>query len=284
MAEHVADDHIADPSVPVTARVRSRRRETPDTWTLEIEPEDAGRAWDFMPGQFNMLYVFGVGESAISLSGDPARSDRLCHTVRAVGPVSRGIDRLSRGASVGVRGPYGTSWPLEVAAGADIVVVAGGLGLAPLRPALYQLLATRHRYGRIVLLYGTRSPEDVLFATELDQWRRSREIDVEITVDHAVGSWDGHVGVVTGLMSRASFDPSSSLAMICGPEIMMRFAIAALKDRGLDDECVYLSMERNMKCAVGYCGHCQFGPAFICKDGPILRYDRVAALLGLREI
>jgi NAD(P)H-flavin reductase len=280
----VTNDCIRDPIVPTMARVRSRRRETPDTWTLEIEPDDRRHAWSFVPGQFNMLYVFGVGESAISLSGDPARSDRLLHTVRAVGPVSRGIDRLSVGASVGVRGPFGTGWPVDEADGADIVVVAGGLGLAPLRPALYRLLATRRRYGRIVLLYGTRSPENVLFAKELDRWRRSREIDVEITVDHALGGWNGHVGVVTRLISRASFDPSSTVAMICGPEVMMRFAIAALKDSGLDDRSVYLSMERNMKCAVGHCGHCQFGPAFICKDGPVLRCDRVAALLALREI
>jgi NAD(P)H-flavin reductase len=269
---------------PTIARVRRRYRETPDTWTLEIEPEDRSRGWGFLPGQFNMLYVFGVGESAISLSGNPARSDRLLHTVRGVGPVSRGINRLSKGASVGVRGPFGAGWPLEVAAGADVLLIAGGLGLAPLRPALYRLLATRSRYGRITLLYGTRSPGDVLFRRDLAQWHGLEDIDVEVTVDHAVGGWHGHVGVVTTLISRSSFDASSGVAMICGPEVMMRFAIAACRDTGLDDAAIYVSMERNMKCAVGLCGHCQFGPTFICKDGPVLRYDRISTIFGLREI
>jgi NAD(P)H-flavin reductase len=264
--------------------VLGRRRETADTWTLDVELAEGSPAWEFAPGQFDMLYVPGVGESAVSLSGDPARRDRLTHTVRAVGAVSSGLDRLKRGELVGVRGPFGTSWPLEAAAGADVVIVAGGLGLAPLRPALYRLLASRPRYGRIVLLYGTRSPADVLFRPELERWRKAGDIDVEITVDHALGAWHGHVGVVTTLLSRAAFDAASGVALLCGPEVMMRFAAAGCRDRGLDARTIYLSMERNMKCAVGHCGHCQFGPAFICKDGPVIRYDRVAASLAVREL
>jgi NAD(P)H-flavin reductase len=274
----------SDPSVPAAARVLRRHRETADTWTLELQMANDSPAPPFAPGQFNMLYLFGVGESAISLSGDPARSDRLVHTVRAVGPVSRGISALSRGAAVGVRGPFGTAWPLEHAAGADVVIVAGGLGLAPLRPALYRLLATRRRYGRVVLLYGTRSPSDVLFQRELEQWRHSGEIDVRITVDHALETWRGHVGVVTTLIKQAEFDVGSSVALICGPEVMMRFAAAACRDRGFEDETIHLSMERNMKCAVGHCGHCQFGPTFVCKDGPVVPFSRVSGLLGVREL
>jgi NAD(P)H-flavin reductase len=270
--------------LPVIAHVRHRRRETADTWTLEIEPDATEWGSAFRPGQFNMLYVFGVGESAVSLSGDPARTDRLVHTVRAVGPVSRGIDGLSSGAAIGLRGPFGSSWPLEEAVGADVLIVAGGLGLAPLRPLLYGLLAARDRYGRIIVLYGTRSPADVLFERELDAWRRAGEIEVETTVDHAIGEWRGHVGVVTTLISRGRFDPLSTVAMICGPEIMMRFALAACREAGIEEASIYVSMERNMKCAVGHCGHCQFGPTFVCKDGPVLRADRVSALLGVGEI
>lgn len=273
-----------DRLVPTIGRVRRRRRETADTWTLEIEPVDADRDWAFLPGQFNMLYLFGVGEVAVSLSGDPARTDRLVHTVRAVGPVTAGIDALSTGAAIGLRGPFGTAWPLEEAAGADVVIVAGGLGLAPLRSAIYSLLAARGRYGRIVLLYGTRSPDDVLYRAELERWWQARDIDVQITVDHAVGDWHGNVGVVTPLISRSAFDASNSVAMVCGPEVMMRFAVTAFTNAGLGENAIYLSMERNMKCAVGLCGHCQFGPTFICKDGPVLGCDRVSALLGVREI
>lgn len=273
-----------DSMLPEIAHVRERTRETDDTWTLEIEPAKRGRARAFLPGQFNMLYVFGIGESAVSLSGDPARADRLVHTVRAVGPVSRGIDRLSSGAAIGLRGPFGSHWPLEQAAGADVLIVAGGLGLAPLRPVLYGLLAARSRFGRVVLLCGARSPADILFRAELEQWRRAGTIDVEVTVDHAFVDWDGQVGVVTRLISRRHFDPSGTIAMVCGPEIMMRFAIAACRDAGLPDEAIYVSMERNMKCAIGHCGHCQFGPAFVCRDGPVLRADRIAPLLGIPEI
>ncbi len=278
------NERARDASVPVPARVLARRRETADTWTLEMEAPEAAEQWAFAPGQFNMLYAFGIGESAISLSGDPARSDRLVHTIRAVGPVSRGLDRLRPGAVLGIRGPFGTGWPLEEVAGADVVIVAGGLGLAPLRPALYRLLARRRSYGKIVLLYGTRSPADVLFEKQLTQWHKDGHIDVAITVDHAVGDWHGHVGVVTKLLGRRAPDPRSSVALVCGPEVMMRFAAAACKDRGLADEAIYLSMERNMKCAVGHCGHCQFGPTFVCKDGPVVRYDRVARLLAVKEI
>jgi NAD(P)H-flavin reductase len=172
----------------------------------------------------------------------------------------------------------------KAAAGRDVVIVAGGLGLAPLRPALYQLLAGRARYGKIVLLYGARSPDDILFRREIESWRRRLDIEIEVTVDHATSAWHGHVGVVTTLISRADFDPLHAIALVCGPEVMMRFAIAALRHSGLDDQSIYLSMERNMKCAIGFCGHCQFGPVFVCRDGPVFRHDRVQSLLALKEI
>lgn len=270
---------------PRVARVLRRRREGPLVFTLDIESRQSeGGTGYFEPGQFNMLTVFGVGEVPVSMSGDPDDPGRLVHTVRAVGAVSAALTALRPGDPVGLRGPFGRGWPLEAAAGRDVIVIAGGLGLAPLRPALYRLLAERERYGRLVLLYGTRSPDDIMFRRELKAWQRRPDIDLEITVDHALGGWHGHVGVVTTLIRRATFDPSNSIALVCGPEVMMRFAIAALKDVGLADEAIQLAMERNMKCAVGLCGHCLFGPAFVCRDGPVLGYDRVGGLLGLKEI
>jgi NAD(P)H-flavin reductase len=277
----------ADPMTPRVARVRRRRRDGPQVFTLDIEAEEEAEetgAETYAPGQFNMLTVFGIGEVPISLSGDPAERHRLVHTIRTVGPVSTALARLGPGDALGLRGPFGVGWPMGEAAGRDVVVVAGGLGLAPLRPALYRLLAERERYGRIVLLYGTRSPEEILFRREIQSWRRRLDIDIEVTVDHAAGDWRGHVGVVTTLIPRAVFDPLNAIAFVCGPEVMMRFSIAALRDAGLEDEAIYLSMERNMKCAVGFCGHCQFGPVFVCRDGPVFRHDRVRNLLALKEI
>lgn len=268
---------------PRLGRVRRRRRDGPRVWTLDIESE-AMENTVFTPGQFNMLSVFGVGEVPISFSGDPAEPGRLVHTIRVVGPVSAALARLGPDDHLGIRGPFGVGWPMGEAEGRDVVIVAGGLGLAPLRPALYRLLAERGRYGKIVLLYGTRSPEEILFRRELESWRRRIDVDIEVTVDHAVEDWRGHVGVVTTLIPRAAFDRRHAIALICGPEVMMRFAIAALRDAGLADDAIYLSMERNMKCAIGLCGHCQFGTVFVCRDGPVFRYDRIRDLLALKEI
>jgi NAD(P)H-flavin reductase len=269
-----------DPMTPRVARVRRKWREIADVTTLEIDVGD----FVFRPGQFNMLTVFGVGEAAISVSGDPADPSRLIHTIRAVGAVSRALTELSVGEPVGLRGPFGRGWPMQEARGRDVIVVAGGLGLAPLRPALYRLFAERENYGRVVLLYGARSPPDILFREELEQWRGRLDAEVEATVDHARGDWRGNVGVVPKLVARAVFDPQNALAMLCGPEIMMRFVADALGDRGVAPERIYLSMERNMKCAIGWCGHCQFGPVFICRDGPVFDYARLRGLLATKEL
>ena len=274
----------SDPMVPRLARVVRRWREALHTWTIEIESDPPRDDPTFEPGQFNMLYVFGVGEIPISMNGDPAASRRLRHTVRAVGQVSAALTRLRPGDAVGLRGPFGTSWPMATALGRDVMIVAGGLGLAPLRPAICRILAERERYGRVSILYGTRSPDDILHHRELESWRRKLDIDIEVTVDHAMGDWRGHVGVVPALIPRATFDPDDCIAMVCGPELMMRFTVAALAQAGVPDEAIYLSMERNMKCAIGFCGHCQFGPLFICKDGPVFRYERVRDILRLKEI
>lgn len=268
--------------VPRIARVRRRRHDAPDAWTLELELIEGGH-FDYAPGQFNMLTAFGVGEAAISMSGDPLASP-LIHTIRAVGPVSRALTELGPGDPVGVRGPFGVGWPMAVAEGKDIVIVAGGLGMAPLRPALYRLLGERKRYGKVALLFGSRRPEEIVFRREVETWRARFDIDVEVTVDHAAADWRGHVGLVTTLISRLELDPEKTIAMVCGPEVMMRFVAMSLVDRGLAEDEIYLSMERNMKCAIGHCGHCQLGPTFVCRDGPVFTYRRLKPLLGVKEL
>ncbi|HTR17779.1 MAG TPA: FAD/NAD(P)-binding protein [Acetobacteraceae bacterium] len=273
----------SDPFIPALYRVARVRREFADAVTLDVAPL-TGKRPAFDAGQFNMLYVFGVGEVAISISGDPGKDDVFVHTVRAVGAVSRVIAQLEPGRMIGLRGPFGPAWPVAAATGSDVVIVAGGFGLAPLRPAIYGILAERHRYGRIAILYGSRHPAELLFRSELEEWRRLHDVQVEVTVDHAGADWRGHVGVVPALISRAAFDPRETIAILCGPEVMMRFTLGALRNAGVADDRIYLSMERNMKCAIGLCGHCQFGPYFVCKDGPVMRFDRIADIFAMREI
>jgi NAD(P)H-flavin reductase len=273
-----------DPMLPALYRVLQVHREIPDTFTLELEASDGGGISPFACGQFNMLYVYGVGEIPISISGDPARLDPLVHTTRAVGAVSRAMCELKPGDMLGVRGPFGSHWPIERAEGKDVVIAAGGLGLAPLRSVMYYVLTHRERYGRVVLLYGARTPSDLLYRRELEHWRARFDMEVSVTVDHAAGAWRGSVGVVTKLIPRAPFDPQNSIAFVCGPEIMMRFTAAELQKRGVAPEHLYVSMERNMKCAVGLCGHCQFGPRFVCKDGPVFQYSAVRDWLLKGEI
>jgi len=269
---------------PDLFRIRRVVKETSDTFTLELMPVEAYYVHSFDPGQFNMLYVFGVGEIPISISGDPAHPERLIHTVRAVGAVTNAMNTLEVGDVVGVRGPYGTPWPVKAAKGHDVVFIAGGIGLAPLRSALYQILARREEYGKIVLLYGTRSPEDILYRRDLERLRSRFDLEVHVTVDYAGTRWQGNVGVVTKLIPKAPFDPTQALAMVCGPEVMMRFTAAELEKRGVSSDKIYLSLERNMKCAVGFCGHCQFGSKFICQDGPVFAYDQVRQWINRWEV
>lgn len=264
--------------------VQSKVQETHDTFTLELAPVKKNGARPFAPGQFNMLYMYGVGEAPISISSDPSSPGLLKHTTREVGVVTRAMRRLSPGDTIGVRGPFGVPWPLGRCAGQDVVLIAGGIGLAPLRAALYRLAAEREKFGKLVLLYGTRTPNDILFKVELDAWSAGSTLETFITVDRALGSWKGHVGVVTSLIPRAPFSPARTLAMLCGPEIMMRAAARELEHRGVDPQNIYLSLERNMKCGLGHCGHCQLGPVFVCKDGPVFPYDRVRPLLGKAEL
>jgi len=273
-----------DPMVPRIVRVHKRTRDLPGTVTLELEPADDAPLPRYRPGQFTMMYVFGIGEIPVSVSGDASDASRLVQTVRAVGAVSEAITLLKPGDMLGLRGPFGTAWPTEELAGQDVVVVAGGLGLAPLRPSIYHLLANRPQFGKVVLLYGTRSPDEILYRRQLESWRTRLDLQLEVTVDHAGGGWRGHVGVVTRLIPRLSIDVAHATGLVCGPEVMMRFAGGALQDIGMPEEAIWVSLERNMKCAVGLCGHCQFAGMFACKDGAVVRYDRVRHLMALKEV
>ena len=284
MTSEMRESDFTDPMTPKTYRIERLTRDLRDTFTLELLPEDAGNKLAFAPGQFNMLYQFGVGEVPISISGDADKPERLVHTIRAVGTVTSAMARLKKGATVGVRGPFGSSWPVAQAEGNDIIIVAGGIGLAPLRPAIYHVLSQRERYGRFVILYGARTPKDILYRRELERWSARLDVFVDVTVDQAAGPWRGDVGVVTHLVERAGFDPHHATAMVCGPEIMMRYAVQALNDRGLSDAQIYVSLERNMKCAIGFCGHCQLGSHFICRDGPVFSYDRLRNIFMVREL
>ncbi len=270
------------PLVPVPHRVVSRRRETSDTWTLELEAVDSGDRLDRGdPGQFNMVYAFGSGEVPISISG--ADDGRLVHTVRDVGAVTRLICAAESGAVLGVRGPFGSRWPLTAAEGSDLVVVAGGLGLAPLRSSVLAALAEPERFPATYVLYGGREPEQLLYSAELESWRRLG-IRVSLIVDSGPPEWDGNVGVVTKLIDRADFDPDRAVALVCGPEAMMRFSARSLRARGVDPARIHLSLERSMKCAVAQCGRCQLGPTLMCRDGAVLPLSDVGPWMGVREL
>lgn len=270
------------PMLPRPARITRVVKETADTFTLHLEPPDGKLA--FMPGQFNMLYVFGVGEVPISISGDPDAPEVLVHTIRAVGAVTKALMALVPGDVVGVRGPYGNAWPVGEGMRRDLVVVAGGIGLAPLRPVIYHALSHRADFDRVYVLYGTRTPSDILFEEELRSWRARFDMEVELTVDRGLAGWSGRTGVVTTLIERADFAPESAVAMVCGPEVMMRFAARELAQNGVEEERIFVSLERKMKCGVGLCGNCQLGPELLCRDGPIYPYSRARRLFAVREL
>jgi NAD(P)H-flavin reductase len=279
----VSELAIAAPTmVPEPFEVLSRRQDTADTWTLWLKP-CAGGAVPFSPGQFMMLSAGGSGEVPISISGDPEEPEQLVHTVRSVGLATEAICSAEQGRILAARGPFGDSWPVAELEGQDVVIAAGGIGLAPLRPAVVALLARRERYGRLVLLYGGRAPDQLLYQEELDAWA-ARGMEVHVTVDSAGPEWLGHVGVVTRLIDRAGLDGPTSAALTCGPEVMMRFTVAGLRQAGVEPERIYVSMERNMQCGIGHCGHCQFGPTLVCRDGPIYRWSEVERWIGIREL
>ncbi len=272
------------PMLPLPYRVADRTVETRDSVTLRLEPVDEPIA-RFRPGQFTMLYRPGVGEVAISVSGDPAAGDgSLTQTIRDVGAVSRALHQAVPGDLIGVRGPYGVGWDLDTAVGRDVLIVAGGVGLAPLRSALLDALARRHLFGRVVLVAGARSPAEFLFRHQHDAWRTTVGLEVELTIDRPDPGWSGLVGFVTEPLARVPLDPRQTTALLCGPEPMMRFSATVLLARGMQAHDIRVSLERNHKCGVGLCGHCQLGPLLICRDGPVVDYAQARPLLAVREL
>lgn len=264
---------------PVMYRVVARTDELPDTVTLALEPVDEGIG-PSSPGQFNMLWAFGIGEAPISIAD--VGTAPIVHTIRRVGAVTNALCDAQLGDLIGVRGPFGVGWDLDRARGADVLVVAGGLGVAPVRPIVQHILEHRDDYGRLVLLVGARSPDVLLYRDELERWRGRLDIEVEVTVDSAPPTWRGDVGLVTDLIRRAPVEMSTATVFICGPEVMMRFVAQTVIDAGADPGAAYVSLERNMECAIGHCGHCQLGPAFICKDGPVLDWGSISPQLAVR--
>ena len=270
---------------PARYVVAARRAETYDTVTLMLRPAETPIEPP-RPGQFTMLYVYGVGEVPVSVSGfrpGGGQGQVLVQTIRAVGAVTRALCAAAPGDMIGVRGPFGTDWQLHGADGRDMLIVAGGIGLAPLRPVLLTALAERARYDRVVLLIGARSPDDLIFTRELDTWRR-RDADVRVTVDHGIAGWTGQVGLVTGLIDGAIEDPADTVAFVCGPEIMMRLCSEALVHRGVAASDIRVSLERNMRCGAALCGHCQLGPLLLCRDGPVVSYAEAAPLVAKKEL
>jgi NAD(P)H-flavin reductase len=276
--------YAADPMLPVSYRVAATWQETHDSVSLRMEPVAAGLP-AFSPGQFTMLYKPGVGEVAISVSGDPvARDGSLTQTIRDVGAVSRALCRTPPGGLVGVRGPFGTSWDLDTSAGHDLVIIAGGIGLAPLRPVILGALARRADFGRVVLIAGARDPGEFLYRRQLADWAADARLEVHLTVDAPAEGWEGQVGFVTEPLARLSLDPGRTTAFLCGPEPMLRFAAESLLDKRVSPASVQISLERNMQCGVGLCGHCQLGPLLLCRDGPVVDYARTRDLLATREL
>lgn len=274
-----------DPMIPFRMRVMKTFWETEDVFSIDLQPVDeAVKTFQFQPGQFNMLYAFGAGEAAISISSDSSKIGSISHTIHKVGYVTGKLSQLKKGDMVAIRGPFGSHWPVDEATGKDICIVAGGIGLAPLRPSVYHILKHRKKYGRIFILYGARTPGDLLFRVELEQWSKKHNVDVEVTVDRADSTWRGQVGIVTTLIELLKLDPQNTVAMVCGPELMMKFCIDELLDKGLPISSIYLSMERNMKCAIGFCGHCQLLPRFICKDGPVFNFKQVEKFFNVWEV
>lgn len=277
MAQTMSNPYLIQPATIVE---KIREADDIDTYRLQFVDEQVRRSYRFSAGQFNMVYLFGVGEVAISIVSDPDEPDSLDHTIRAVGRVTKAIAGMTIGDVLGIRGPFGQGWPLADIQGKDVVVVTGGLGCAPVVGAIEYIFRRRSDFGAVRILHGVKTPHDLLYRERFERWRQNPDTEVYLTSDRADKSWQYHVGVVTELFHEVRIDPARTAVLMCGPEIMMRLGAPILIDRGIPATSIYVSLERHMECGIGLCGHCQMGPYFLCKDGPVMRYDRVAQWLG----
>jgi NAD(P)H-flavin reductase len=273
---------LTDPMLPRPFRVINSTAETEDVWTIAFEPADDEETIRFEPAQIAMVGIPGIGEVPISFSSD-ADGETLAMTIRAAGAVTTALVSARVGDLVMMRGPFGVPWPIHRAHGKHLLVAAGGLGLAPLRALIVATTRIAERFQSVSLVYGARDPGEFLFRRDLDEWRQAG-VDVHLTVDRPSPDWEGAVGVVTTLFSSTLRHPAETVAMMCGPDVMLGAAAIALNRAGVPPNQVWVTMERNMKCAIGLCGHCQFGRLFLCKDGPVLRYDRIAHLFAVPEV
>ncbi len=264
------------------AEIVDKKQESTDIVTFRLQLTDSAERehFRFKAGQFNMLYVFGVGEVAISIVSDPEEPEFLDHTIRIVGRVTQVLGNMQVGDPVGVRGPFGMGWPMKEAQGKDVLIVTGGLGCAPVVGAIEYMFRRREEFGAMTILHGVKTPHDLLFRERYDTWRHQPRTKVLLTSDEPGKTWHNHVGVVTELFDQLELDAEQTLVMMCGPEIMMRIACQTLTHQGLRPDSMFVSLERHMECGIGLCGHCQLGPFFVCKDGPVMRLDRLMPFLG----
>lgn len=271
-----------DPCLPHEAEIIKRVQESSTIFTLHLRFTDPRhhQGFNFYPGQFNMLYLYGVGEVAISIVSDPKKKNILTHTIRAIGRVTRALQKLQPGDRIGIRGPYGRGWPLEQVKGKDVVVVTGGLGCAPSVSIISYILQRRTQYGNLSILQGVKHSDDFIFRKQYALWQKSPHTEIHIAADQAGPKWPWSVGYVTDMIDKLKLNPENTVAMMCGPEMMMNTAVKVLNKKGIPEHHIYLSMERNMECGIGQCGHCQYGGFFICKDGPIFAYSEIKALFN----
>ncbi|MGD8784890.1 MAG: FAD/NAD(P)-binding protein [Thioalkalispiraceae bacterium] len=275
---------MMNPRLPLEAEIIERIQESPSLFTLRLQFTDpkVHAAYQFEPGQFNMLYLYGVGEVPISIVSDPMDEHVYDHTIRAVGRVTKGLSDLKQGQRIGVRGPYGRGWPMEQAEQKDVVIVTGGLGCAPTVSVINYIMKRRERFGAVNIVQGVKHANDFIWKERYDQWRQASNTQVLLAADAGNAIWPWHIGPVTGLFDQLDYDPERVIVMMCGPEGMMRVVIKHMLEQGIGECDLWLSMERNMQCAVGHCGHCQYGEKFVCKDGPVFCYEQVKELFGLK--
>lgn len=279
----MAEEIFIDSYLPIEAEIIEFKQETSSIFTIgcSFTEPDQRNLYTFYPGQFNMVYLYGVGEVAISIISDPEEKYFFQHTIRAIGRVTKALQKLQINDRIGIRGPFGRGWPLQEAHGKDIVIVTGGLGCAPTVSIINYILARRSQYGNLKILQGVKHSDDFIFHSQYKKWRESPNTEIHISADQAGPQWPWNMGYVTDMIKTLDIAAENAIVMLCGPEKMMYAAIHALLQKSVLAHNIYLSMERNMECGIGHCGHCQYGGLFVCKDGPVFAYPQIKALFDV---